>query len=207
MNIRRVSIIIFALALMALIAPASTRASVSAAQVSKYTVKGKIAEVGFTDVSDPCVYNSATISMIENQQGNPGPVVFASIYRYNGCDASDPFIYLYGLGTVVNGTFTADNQLTSAAFKGTVEIPDQYGAPVLVDLDLTWAGSGDVFRERTSNNFSGPGYSYRSTYIGTSRDATGSGSIIAYGRNLAQGESYGRLYSVLNGSMYITRRP
>lgn len=176
---------------------------VVAANVNKSQFKGENAYATFYQY-DGCNSTSVSVSAFTNitksAPGAPTDQMGAYLYydNYNYCTGT----YSSSSGESPNATFTIDNQLKSASLKGTFALYDYYsGTTKTANVNLTWTGTGDLFRNRSSYTYQTPTSLTRYRSNGENRDAAVSGSVTVDGTNVITNlSSYGSLYSSSNGT-------
>ncbi|BAZ31851.1 hypothetical protein NIES4074_43240 [Cylindrospermum sp. NIES-4074] len=194
--------IIASLTVLSLTAPAF------AATTEQYKFKGESASASFSQY-DGCNSTYVGVYAFDNvtkdAPGAPTSQTGANLYysSYDYCTG----VGSYGYGYSENATFTSSNSLQSASLSGSFTLYD-YSSAVnkTAAVDLTWTGTGDLFRGNSHSTYQGPGYrsSYRS--VGAYRDASVTGTVTVDGTNLiANVPSYGSLSSSNNGSLFITK--
>jgi len=73
-------------------------------------------------------------------------------------------------------------------------------AYVSLVIDLSWAPSGQVYKDRYSSTHSSPNGTYRQRFTGQSVDATVSGALIIDGQDVSLSNGYGSLGYTASGS-------
>jgi hypothetical protein len=74
-----------------------------------------------------------------------------------------------------------------------------------VSIDLAWTGTGDVYRDRSTETYNTPNSRYRSTHLGESNDATVSGTLLMNGGSIDLSNGYGSLSRTVSGAFEIYR--
>jgi hypothetical protein len=194
--------IIASLTVLSLTAPAL------AVTTDQYKFKGESASAYFSQY-DGC--NSSYVSVYgfdnvtKDAPGAPTSQKGAYLYysSYNYCTG----VGSYGSGSSQDATFTIGNSLQSASLSGTFTL-DDYSSAVnkTAAVDLTWTGTGDIFRGNNHGTYQGPGYRSNYRSVGSNRDASVTGTVTVDGTNLiANLPSFGSLSSSNSGSLFITK--
>lgn len=194
--------IVASLTLLSLTAPAF------AAPTVQYQFRGETASAYFSQ-SDGC--NSAYVdvysfdNVTKDAPGAPTSQKEAYLYysNYNYCTG----VGSYGAGSSKDATFTIGNSLQSASLSGTFALFD-YSTAVnrTAAVDLSWVATGDTYRGNSHYHYQGSGYRAISRSVGSSRDASVTGTVNVDGINLiANLPSFATLSSSNNGFLNITR--
>lgn len=180
-----------------------------AATTDQYRLRGESASASFytyDDCGSTNVYVSAYNNITKERPGAPTSQMSADIsyYSYNYCTGT----YLSGYGSSSNANFTIDNQLNSAALRGTFTVYDYSSQTTkTAEVDLTWTGVGEKSSGKSNYTYQTPTVVYRSRYNGDSRDAQVAGTVTLDGTNLiANLSSYGYLSSFRSGTLERIRR-
>ncbi|HEX9036262.1 MAG TPA: hypothetical protein VF808_04665 [Ktedonobacterales bacterium] len=181
------------------------------------TFKGMSANIDFSTLSpDGCVVTDAFAGPFQNLTA-PGHVatqaVMLDVSQYNICTGT----LIYGMSNfdpntqmpVFNGTFQADQKLSSATLNGTAPMYDfNTGALVYtVSVNLTWKGYGPTSSFMDINSFRGPGFFVKNHFRGESRNATTDGTFTdPSGANLAFPTPYGFLSNSSGGTTQLSHK-
>lgn len=171
--------------------------------VVKY--QGEAASAAFAQSSDSCIYADAQVFVNANTAKNQNT---ASVYLYtNRYDVCNNYWLGGGFGSaqIAPAAFQLDKQLNSARLQTTVPMIDgQSGAAFTATVDLTWTGVGDTTQSKSRYENQTPGCKYKSSFDGTSRQATATGTVSDGVTNFAAGSSvFANLQSVKSGEVTI----
>jgi hypothetical protein len=127
--------------LIAALAVAAIPLTAQAAAPTVAVVQGNGAFVSFSHVSDDgCVFTSGQLAVVQSHAGDDKEGVLAVATRFNNCDGT------FGAGYFGSGDLSYSvNGLSSASAQGAVVLTTWNGdADIIIDLDLTWTGTGAV---------------------------------------------------------------
>lgn len=202
------SLAVLILGLSAL-APAS---AVRAGGGGSFSFRGPsvVAEFYYPDASG-CIYTDLVVSGSQaTVRDVPGPadnLSFASVnlLQYDACSNTALLSAWGSVNPLAGGDLLISNRLSSASLNTTVNLFDEISASNFdVDLDLAWASTGPISRQRNRMNDNYPGCHMIQHWSGTSRPAAASGSVSARGTNFAAGASqYASIDLVRAGNILI----
>jgi hypothetical protein len=182
MNRRRVFLTLFSVALLSLVLAGSGQASAQSQHTTQYKSKGLTVNTNLygSDPLDNCISNSMTVWATKGQSVANGSTFTTSTHV-------DVSIYNYCTGDSLSGqadvaipetALVINNRLQSGALNVSVDLisyPSLDTIPVTVNL--TWAGSSDLYQQRNVASNSIPGCRFHNISSGTFRDAIIAGSI------------------------------
>jgi hypothetical protein len=175
----------------------------------KYHIKDKSAYAGFNfpDASG-CIWTSIYISAAESMSRSSTfdqssrPYIFVSFYVIDRCDGWRTLSSSYGERFLEPGMLTFKS-LNGAAVAAEVVLDQHLGGTThTVEIDLTWTGIGEPWSGRQSETYQEAGFRYTYRFVGSSRDAEATGTVLLDGAALPPGTvSSANLYNSRNGYM------
>ncbi len=160
---------------------------------SRIQYKGVSAEAGFS-VIDPsgCVETDVQVFSAKQavKQGSgrrvAGPLAEFNLFQFNYCT----FESVSAFGETDDVVFDADQRLKEARLQTTIRAFDSISnTDVLVEVDLTWRGTGDLSSVSQRQRFRVPGQMETTWFKGVFREAAATGTVIVDGENLTPNES------------------
>jgi hypothetical protein len=157
-----------------------------------------------------CIETGASVTAvngdIKTQPGGPEAtsMAFVSIFQFDNCSMT-LLLGASGSADLPVGAFQIDK--TAASLSTSVELFDIVsGNTLTADVTMTWAETGEapsVLKDHTI--FRAPGFRFNSTFSGTSRPATASGTVTALGTNFTPNPpAFADLESVKEGELDIS---
>jgi hypothetical protein len=196
-------VVVLAFLVAALTIPATASASKEGFQF-----KGESASAQFAlpDPSDPCIQTSTFVSATEGRlkegSGKPEAVstVFVDVFRYNSC-TNETLVGAFGSTTLSAEAFQVNKELSAATLNATVEVCDfSAGNCFPVAINLSWAGTGEIVRNKSVSHSNSGGCKFFSRFLGDFRPAVATGSVTALGEILSPDPStFADLASVRQG--------
>jgi len=123
---------------------------------------------------------------IKTQPGGPEAtsMAFVSVFQADNCSMT-LLLAAFGSVDLPVGAFQIDKKFTAASLSTSVELVDFVsGNTFTADVTMTWAETGEAPRVLKDHTiFRAPGFRVNSTFSGTSRPATASGTVTALGSN------------------------
>lgn len=191
--------------------PAATAAA-TGPEIAVENQRGPLVNASFSspDPSDPsgCVYLEAFVTAnSDSVHGQSGPTVdgvaAVSIDRFDYCTGQ---LLSQALGQADlssnPGAFVVSNQLDRASLDLTIAVSDfATGATTDVTVDVTWTGTGAVYRDdENTNDVYSRDCHVLNQWKGTGRDAVASGSVWDGTTNyLPAASQYGEIGLVIDG--------
>ncbi len=147
---------------------------------------------GFFDSFDlsGCVETFISLQAVDGrikQIGRPEVTSSASVFisQIDNCTGAQ-LIGAFGSATLGDEAFQISKDLTSAALHTTIEVDDFISSTSFpVDINVNWTGTGGAVNERDHFMLRMGGFRINSTFAGTFRGATASGSVTAGGTNFS----------------------
>jgi hypothetical protein len=181
----------------------------ASAEVIHSRLKGPNAGASFHDY-DPaaCVFTLASFSINEMQFDDAPPSLWLSLYmdQYSLCGAGGSEYFAFE--PLPEGAFRTDGgRLSSASLQVTIYAAYERGQPKIVPvvIDLVWTGEGDIRMGHTSQILSNRFFRTMTRSHGSSRMATVSGSMLLWGEELTDTESFAFLGFNHSGSITINK--
>jgi hypothetical protein len=192
--------------------PPQTAARALTTEQFRFQLREVGAQAGFFS-SDPtgCVVTDVSIFGAEQRlkasPGEPtdGPVAFVSVFEIDFCSNT---VLRDVFGLTQDASLEADrNKLGEARLQATITGTDFVtDTEVQVEVDVTWTGTGDLTFQSSQNRVRQPGFLARSSFKGTSRVATASGTISLAGENLAPDTAgFADIFRAKNGTLVLVR--
>lgn len=181
----------------------------------KYQVRGKSAYASFHffDASG-CIHHSMHVSVAEDVVRSSSfdryssSYLGVSLYVVDRCDGWRTISSSHGSRVLEPGMLAFKGNLGEATVAAEVVLSDQVsGNTRTVGVDLTWTGTGEAWSGRERSVSEGGGYRSSYRYVGSSRDAEASGTVLLDGAELPAGtDAYAVLYNSRSGSMEVSRQ-
>ena len=110
-------------------------------------------------------------------------------------------------GQTDDAAFDADNSLNEARVRATIPTVDFIrNAEVLVEVELTWTGSGELFSTSQRERFRVPGQMETTWFKGAFREAAATGTVVVEGENLTPNESdFAQVVRARSGQLIVER--
>ena len=121
----------------------------------------------------------AVAGRVKDGPGQPAADFFAEVFidQFDFCTETG-LISAFGTTTLSAGEFQIDKKITSATLNTTIEVEDFLsGTSFPVDVNVSWTGTGDPFREKDHSQIKTPTFKLNSHFDGTFRDAEASGTV------------------------------
>jgi len=162
-------------------------------------------------ISEECGgYKSVSISAAENVthdgSGKPEKSTdgYMSFYYWDYCG----YYYNEGYGPINISKFQVQGgQLNSAELEGNADIYSWYtGQTIPVTIDLSFVGTGDLYRGNYRDRYRDGNTTSMSSYNGSYREASVEGSVMMSGNNLfdnCDDYKYGEISNSKNGSKTV----
>jgi hypothetical protein len=190
----------------------ATRASATAVNRSRVQVRELAADAFFSSI-DPsgCVETGVFVFGAEQAQkvgpGKPatGPLAFVSIFEFDFCTNQ---LLRDISGFTRDAVFQANrNKLTEARLQATILAFDNLsGTEVLVEVDVAWTGTGDLFSISNRFRLKQPGLLVSQWSKGTFRAAAASGTVEVGGENFAtDATSFAQIFRARSGEFVLER--
>ncbi|HVG09902.1 MAG TPA: hypothetical protein VNM67_19530 [Thermoanaerobaculia bacterium] len=184
------------------------------AEVFHSKLQGPSIGVSFSDY-DPvkCVYTLAAFSINEMQfsdtSGTPSSSPWISLYidQYSPCGYPGGAEY-FAYEAIPAGAFHTDGgRMSTATLQITIYAAYERGQPkiVPVTIDVVLTGEGEVTTGHSSQTTSNRFFRTVTRSHGTARAATVSGSMLLWGENLADTESFAILGFSHSGSITVQK--
>jgi hypothetical protein len=177
---------------------------------SRVQYNGMSAQAGFS-VIDPsgCVETDVQVSSaklaVKQGPGKPaaGPLAEVNLFQFNYCT----FESVSAFGETDDAVFDADQRLNEARLQTTIPAFDfNSNTDVLVEVDLTWRGTGDRSSGSQRERFRVPGQIETTWFKGVFRDAVATGTVVVEGENLTPNESdYALIVRARSGQLIMER--
>lgn len=165
----------------------------------------------FFDNFEGCVETSAEVEpmngRIKTAGGGPEATssVFVGIFQFDNCSGA-VLLSAFGSADLPAGAFQIDKKLTSATLSTSLDVFDFVSSTSFpVDVTMSWTAVGPPTMSMSHSVFKAPGLLSISTFHGTSRAATASGSVTALGTNFSPNPAvFADLNSVKEGDLTVT---
>lgn len=185
----------------------SQHTTASAGDIFKF--KGQGAQAYFSS-TDGCVTTDVFVFANDGKfQSPPGPGspssgTFLAISQYDWCN-DELLLAADGFADLAAGDFEVSRQLSSATLNATVTMYNYLTDSTFdVFVDLTWTGSGPLFRQMSNSHFQFPGCKINERFRGTFRSAVASGSVSDGWTNFAPEPSvWAEMFSTQSGSVFV----
>lgn len=171
--------------------------SLANAEAHQYRASGPGASANFYDSTSGCITTSVGLSVaggrFTEEGPGPSPAAYLGLFivEYDLCTGEEGPVLISERSALVPipvESFQAQGGvggLRSASLQVTVDAYNEFTGHVdPVTIDLTWTGVGPVTRGHHNENVSYPHIRQISTFLGTQRDATATGSVVVEGRDL-----------------------
>jgi len=189
------------------------RSAAAPGQTSHFKFAGLTASA-FFDSFDPtgCVETLASVFAISDRTQTMGrpeatPTAFVSLFQADNCTFT-LLVSAFGSADLSAATFQIKQNLDSATLNTSIDVFDFVsGTTFPVDISLIWTGTGGLTVSKFHNITRMPGLQENSTFTGTSRPATASGSMTSLWTNFAPNPAVfpaAELDSVKTGDVTIT---
>lgn len=196
---------IAALVAISALAPVAARANDN---VTTLHIKGPLVNAIFSS-TDPsgCIqtdmFVTANNQAVRSVEGSGTGYAAVNLYQYDNCTQT-PLLSAVGEQTPLPaGELVVSYQLDRATLSGTILVADDVsGSSFPASIDLTWVGTGPVYRNRSfSNELLGGRCRVINHWKGTGRDAVASGSVLVGGTNYMPAPSQSaEIGEVISGS-------
>ncbi len=178
---------------------------------SRVQYRGMSAEAGFFAI-DPsgCVETDVHVfsaeQAVKQGPGKPvdGPLAEVSLFQFNYCTFET---LRSAFGQTDDAAFDADNSLNEARVRAMIPTVDFIrNAEVLVEVELTWTGSGELFSTSQRERFRVPGQMETTWFKGAFREAAATGTVVVEGENLTPNESdFAQVVRARSGQLIVER--
>ncbi|HEX2284756.1 MAG TPA: hypothetical protein VHI10_08030 [Mycobacterium sp.] len=98
---------------------------------------------------------------------------YVSVSRYDYCTAA--FMYADGFTSLSADAFQINKSV--ATLDTTVELNDNVGGRLVISLDISWSGHGDITRQTSHQVFRSPNFKQVYHFVGSSQTASAVGSV------------------------------
>jgi hypothetical protein len=188
--------------------------SLAGSEVLHSKLKGPSLYASFNDF-DPvsCVFTMASFSINEMQTVDAsgaafsGPLLSLYIDQYSLCGGHGGAEY-FAQELLPDGALHTDSaRMSSASLQVTIYASYERGQPKIVpiNIDLVWTGDGDVSTGHTSRITSNRFFRTMTRSHGTTRRATVSGTMLLWGENVADTDSFALLGYSHSGSITVQK--
>ncbi len=184
------------------------RSAAAPGQTFHFKLKGQTANASF-DSFEGCVETSASVTATSNRIKTVGrpettPSAFVSLFQFDNCSFTT-LLSAFGFADLPPGAFEVKGNLISATLDASIDVFDFVSNTTFpVDVSLSWTGTGAVSVSRFHGITRTPGFRENSTFTGSSRPATASGSVTALGMNFSPNPAvFADLESVEQGDLQI----
>jgi hypothetical protein len=205
MRTRLLAIVSLAFVLMALALPARA----APAETLHFSFQGQTADAFFSS-TEGCVVTDVGVFAVDGRvktgPGRPAVESTASVFisQFDFCTQTQ-LLAADGFAVLAPGEFQIAADLTSATLTATIEVFDFVsGTSFPVDVNVSWSGSGDTFREKQHFHFTAPGFKANFRMDGTFREATAAGTVTDGTTNFTPEPAvFAQLGSVKQGEVVI----
>jgi hypothetical protein len=177
-----------------------------------YHIKDKSAHAsfGFPDASG-CIWTSINVYAVESAvhasdlDQSSKAYIFVSLNTVDRCNGWWTLSSSSGEQVLDPRMLAFTGNLGGAAVVGDIVLYDRAsGTPHTVGLDLTWTGIGESWSGRQSETYQEAAYRYTYRFVGSSRDAEATGTVLLDGAVFSSGTAnYANLYNSRNGYMEV----